>query len=58
MARTEPYTEDTVEKLMIEIFSKQRDKLPDHYSQNLRDLVDYCLDRDPDKRPNIEQVLR
>ena len=54
MARKEPYTENTIENLMIEIFSKTRDKLSDIYSQNLRDLVDYCLDRDPDKRPNIE----
>jgi serine/threonine protein kinase len=54
MARKEPYTENTVEKLMIEIFSKTRDKLSDIYSQSLRDIVDYCLDRDPDKRPNIE----
>ena len=58
MARKEPYTEDTVEKLIIEIFSKTRDKLSENYSQSLRDLVDYCLDRDPDKHPNLEQVLR
>jgi serine/threonine protein kinase len=32
--------------------------LSENYSQSLRDLVDKCLNTDPDKRPTIEQVLR
>jgi serine/threonine protein kinase len=28
------------------------------YSQSLRDLVDKCLNTDPESRPNIEEVLR
>jgi serine/threonine protein kinase len=31
--------------------------LSENYSQSLRDLVDKCLNTDPDSRPNIEQVL-
>jgi serine/threonine protein kinase len=58
MARKEPYNEDSVDKLKLAIFSKTREKLSENYSQSLRDLVDKCLDTDPDKRPTIEQVLR
>jgi serine/threonine protein kinase len=32
--------------------------LSENYSQSLRDLVDKCLNTDPDSRPTIEQVLR
>jgi serine/threonine protein kinase len=32
--------------------------LSDDYSQSLRDLVDKCLNTDPESRPNIEEVLR
>ena len=31
--------------------------MSENYSQSLRDLVDKCLNTDPDSRPNIEQVL-
>ena len=43
---------------MEAIFSKKRKQLSDNYSQSLRDLVDKCLDIDPDIRPTIEQLLR
>ena len=58
MARKEPYIEESNEKLKLAIFSKTRDKLSESYSQSLRDLVDKCLNTDPDARPKIEQVLR
>jgi serine/threonine protein kinase len=58
MAKKEPYIEDSVDKLKLAIFSKTREKLSENYSQSLRDLVDKCLNTDPDKRPTIEQVLR
>jgi serine/threonine protein kinase len=58
MARKEPYIEETNDKLKLAIFSKPREKLSEIYSQSLRDLVDKCLDTDPDARPNIEQILR
>jgi serine/threonine protein kinase len=58
MARKEPYIEDSVDKLKLAIFSKPREKLSENYSQSLRDLVDKCLNTDPDSRPTIEQVLR
>ncbi len=58
MAKKEPYIEDSNDKLKIAIFSKTRDELSESYSQTLRDLVDKCLNTDPDARPNIEQILR
>jgi serine/threonine protein kinase len=58
MARKEPYIEDSIEKLKIAILSITREKLSENYSQSLRDLVDKCLNTDPDSRPTIEQVLR
>jgi hypothetical protein len=58
MARKEPYIEKTNDQLKLAIFSKTREKLSEDYSQSLRDLVDKCLNTDPESRPNIEQVLR
>jgi serine/threonine protein kinase len=58
MARKEPYIEDSIDKLKQAILSKPREKLSENYSQSLRDLVDMCLNTDPDSRPTIEQVLR
>ncbi len=58
MARKEPYIEESNEKLKLAIFSKTGDKLSESYSQSLRDLVDKCLNTDPDGRPKIDQVLR
>jgi serine/threonine protein kinase len=58
MARKEPYFEDSNEKLKLAIFSKPREKLLEDYSESLRDLVDKCLNTDPESRPDIEQILR
>jgi serine/threonine protein kinase len=58
MGRKEPYIEKTNEQLKLAIFSKTREKLSENYSQSLKDLVDKCLNTDPESRPNIEQVLR
>ena len=58
MAKREPYIEDSISNLKIAIFAKTRAKLSENYSKSLRDLVDYCLNTDPDNRPTIEQVLR
>jgi serine/threonine protein kinase len=58
MAKKEPYTEIGVLKRIKAIKENPRDKLPEFYSQALRDLVDYMLTVDKDKRPNVEQVLR
>jgi serine/threonine protein kinase len=58
MARKEPYNEKTNDQLMLAIFSKKREKLSVEYSENLRDLVDKCLNTDPESRINIEQILR
>ncbi len=38
--------------------SCQRDLLPQNYSKDLRDLVDYLLTFKQDKRPTIIQVLK
>jgi serine/threonine protein kinase len=36
----------------------EREQLPEFYSKDLRDLVDYLLTVSKDERPTIEQVLR
>jgi hypothetical protein len=55
MARKLPYTGER--DFQEEVWSKRKE-LPNIYSQSLRDLVDFCLNTDPDCRPNIEQILR
>ncbi len=54
MAKREPYIEETINNLKVAIFEKTRPKLSDNFSKSLRDLVDYCLNIDPDKRPKID----
>ena len=58
MSKKEPYTQISDNKRIKAIKENPRDKLPEHYSQALRDLVDYMVTVDQDKRPSIEQVLR
>ena len=58
MARKVPYTGIDSHEIKMAIWTKTRDPLSGNYSQSLRDLVDYCLNRDPVTRPKIEQVLR
>jgi hypothetical protein len=54
MAKKEPFTQIGVIKRIKAIENNQRDKLPENYSKNLRDLVDYLLIVDKFKRPTIE----
>ena len=58
MAKKEPYMQISDIKRSKAIKENPREKLPEYYSQALRDLVDYLLIVDPDKRPTIEKVLR
>ena len=58
MAKKEPYMQLSDLKRFKAIKENPREKLPEYYSQALRDLVDYLLIVDPYKRPTIEQVLR
>ena len=58
MAKKEPYMQLSDIKRQKAIKENARDKLPEYYSQALRDLVDYLLTVQQDKRPTIEQVLR
>jgi serine/threonine protein kinase len=46
MAKKEPFTQHSVSKRIKAIENNQREKLSELYSQNLRDLVDYCLTLD------------
>ena len=39
MAKTEPYVEDSISNLMIAIFSKERPKLSDKYSNHIQWLL-------------------
>jgi hypothetical protein len=54
MSRKLPYTGENDTEIKIAIWTKPREKLSKTYSQNLRDLVDYCLNTNPDGCPNIE----
>jgi len=58
MARKLPYIGGDDHEVNMAIWSKPRDKLPNIYSQSLKDLVDFLLNRDPKSRPSIEKVLR
>ena len=58
MAKKEPYTQIGILKRIKAIKKSERESLSDFYSQNLRDLVDYCLTLDQESRPNIEKLLR
>ena len=58
MAKKEPYTQFSVVKRQKAIQNKERDPLPQNYSQALRELVDFMLTVELDKRPTIQQVLR
>lgn len=42
---------------MQNIINKPHPKLPDHYSQDLRDLIDCLLVKTPEKRPSINEML-
>jgi serine/threonine protein kinase len=46
IAKKEPYTQIGITKRIKAIENNQREKLSDTYSQNLRDLVDFCLTLD------------
>lgn len=58
MAKKEPFTQIGVLKRSDAIRKNQREKLSEYYSKELREFVDYCLNLDLVKRPNIEKVLR
>jgi serine/threonine protein kinase len=58
MARKLPYIGDDNHEVNMAIWTKPREKLSNNYSRSLKDLVDFCLDTDPDSRPNIEKILR
>jgi serine/threonine protein kinase len=55
MGKKEPYTEISDIKRIKAIKENPRDKLPEYYSQGLRDLVENLLTVDQDKHPTIEQ---
>jgi serine/threonine protein kinase len=45
-------------ELEIQIASKQNEvEIPDHFSDDLKDLVGRLLEKDSTKRPTIEQML-
>ena len=46
MAKKEPYTQIGIQKRIKAIENSQRESLSENYSQNIRDLVDYCLSLD------------
>ncbi len=58
MAKTEPYVEESINNLMIAIFSKKRPELSDNYFDLQWLLDDWILNRDPAKRITIKELFR
>jgi NIMA (never in mitosis gene a)-related kinase 1/4/5 len=48
---------DNVHEMMRRIAEDDPEPLPDHYSENVTGLVDMLLQKDPDNRPTINQIL-
>lgn len=53
-----PFEAPTLPALALRIVSGEHTPLPDDTAQDLRELVEILLDRDPTRRPAVEQVLQ
>ena len=42
---------------MTNIINKSHDKIQNIYSDNLREIIDMLLTKNPEKRPNINEIL-
>ncbi|CUG92502.1 serine-threonine protein kinase, putative [Bodo saltans] len=57
LALRHPFASTDLSGLMIRIAKGQYQKLPPHYSKPLHRLVDRMLEKDPRKRPLIDEIL-
>jgi serine/threonine protein kinase len=44
--------------LVFKIVSDEHPKIPSRYSQGLSDLVDRMLEKKPEKRPKVSEILK
>lgn len=58
MARKQPFSGGNLHLLAMQIVRGAYADLPTNYSMEIRALVDRLLNNDPDKRPNINQILQ
>lgn len=55
---TTPFNADTFMGLAKEIVGGKYPAIPDHFSKDMKLLVKNLLNKNPDKRPNINQILK
>lgn len=58
LALKRPYTAQNMRGLMEKVLEGKFPPPPPHYSQDMRELVAFILDRDPDKRPAVRDILQ
>jgi len=58
LALKRPYTAQNMRGLMEKVLEGKFPPTPSHYSKEMQGLVAFILDRDPDKRPSMSQILQ
>lgn len=53
-----PFTADNLLGLVFKIVSDQHKPIPDRYSKELGDLIERLLQKDPQKRPSVREILK
>lgn len=54
-----PFVADNLLGLVFKIVQEKPDPIEgDRYSQELKDLIDVLLQKDPEKRPSVRQILK
>ncbi|KAJ9467953.1 putative serine/threonine-protein kinase A [Diplonema papillatum] len=57
LALKRPYTAQNMRGLMEKVLEGKFPPPPPHYSQDMRDLVSFILQRDPEKRPTVREIF-
>lgn len=58
LALKRPYTAQNMRGLMEKVLEGKFPPTPSHYSKEMQGLVAFILDRDPDKRPSMREILQ
>eukprot|EP00756_Hemistasia_phaeocysticola_P032665 Hpha_TRINITY_DN16421_c2_g7::TRINITY_DN16421_c2_g7_i1::g.159005::m.159005/K08857/NEK1_4_5; NIMA (never in mitosis gene a)-related kinase 1/4/5 len=58
LALKRPYTAQNMRGLMEKVLEGKFPPPPPHYSQDMQKLVQFILDRDPEKRPAVRDILQ
>jgi NIMA (never in mitosis gene a)-related kinase len=53
-----PFAAPNMKSLVAKILAGDRRRLPDRYTPKVQELVDALLDRQPSRRPSINEILR